>query len=193
MNDGKFYNKIILASASPRRRELLERANIDFDVQVSDADEINSSALPPCEIAKYNAEQKALAVSKLNDNRIVLGADTIVVLEGKVYGKPTDLNDARKMLNELAGKSHSVFTAIAFAKNNQILKSEIEESIVKFRDLNSSQIEDYLQKVYVLDKAGAYAAQEFGSLIIENIAGNFDNVMGLPCSLVKCCIEQIEE
>ena len=151
---GKNYNKIILASASPRRSELLARAGIPFTVEVSKADEDNSSSDSPEGIVRRNALAKAREVSARFPEATVLGADTIVALGGE------------KVL---------VCT---------------EESRVKFKKLSAEDIEKYLKSVNVLDKAGAYAAQECGSMIIEAIDGNFDNVMGLPCGLVKKMLKE---
>ena len=172
---GEIYNKIILASASPRRSELLARAGIPFEVRVSDAAEDNSQGIEPSELVRRNALAKAFSVAVRFPERTVLGADTIVSLGGKIYGKPADLRDAERMLRELSGKTHSVFTGAAFA----------EESRVTFKTLSGVEISEYLKCVDALDKAGAYAAQERGSMIIEKIDGNFDNVMGLPCGLVE--------
>lgn len=122
-------NRIILASASPRRSELLERAHIPFEVRVSDAQEDNSQGLEPSELVRHNAYIKALAVARrYPEERVVLGADTIVALDGKIYGKPSDKKRAAEMLAELSGKTHSVFTGVALAglggeKNSSVRKS----------------------------------------------------------------------
>lgn len=180
-------NRIILASASPRRSELLERVHIPFEVRVSDAQEDNSQGLEPSELVRHNAYIKALAVARrYPEERVVLGADTIVALDGKIYGKPSDKKRAAEMLAELSGKTHSVFTGVALAGLGGEKKLVgAEESRVSFKKLSAAEIEKYIETVNVLDKAGAYAAQEHGSMIIEKIEGNFDNVMGLPCGLVE--------
>lgn len=183
---GEIYNKIILASASPRRSELLARAGIPFEVRVSDAAEDNSQGIEPSELVRRNALAKAFSVAARFPERTVLGADTIVSLGGKIYGKPADLRDAERMLRELSGKTHSVFTGVAFAKEGGKKSAAFaEESRVTFKTLSGVEISEYLKCVDALDKAGAYAAQERGSMIIEKIDGNFDNVMGLPCGLVE--------
>lgn len=180
------HNKIILASASPRRRELLARENFDFEIRPSSAEEISLSREAPQNVALTNALAKAKQVANEFPHDVVLGADTIVVFDGKVFGKPKDLQDARRMLSTLQGKTHSVFTAIAIVKKDEdICDLSFDESRVTFKEMSQMQIDDYLSKVNVLDKAGAYAAQEFGELIIKNISGEFDNVMGLPCKLLK--------
>ncbi len=181
--------KIILASASPRRSLLLKECGIEFDVEVSRADELDGAYATPSGLVLTNARIKAEDVASRHTGRIVLGADTVVAYEQTIFGKPIDLNDARRMLKTLSGKTHSVYTGIAliytFENGQKLLRANFDESLVRFRNLDDSKIDEYLQKVEVLDKAGAYAAQEYGSLIIEEIQGEFDNVMGLPCKLVK--------
>ena len=181
--------KIILASASPRRSLLLKENGIEFDIEVSRADELDAALAAPEELVLSNARIKAEDVASRHAGRIVLGADTVVAHSGTIFGKPRDLDDARRMLKALSGKIHSVYTGIAliyaFENGQKLARTAFEESFVKFRKLDDSKIEEYLGKVDVLDKAGAYAAQEHGSLIIEEIQGEFDNVMGLPCKLVK--------
>lgn len=181
--------KIILASASPRRSLLLKECGIEFDVEVSRADELDGAYATPSGLVLTNARIKAEDVASRHTGRIVLGADTVVAYEQTIFGKPIDLNDARRMLKTLSGKTHSVYTGIAliytFENGQKLLRANFDESLVRFRNLDDSKIDEYLQKVEVLDKAGAYAAQEYGSLIIEEIQGEFDNVMGLPSKLVK--------
>lgn len=179
------YKQIILASASPRRKELMQKHGFDFIAEPSGAQECNSSE--DClKTALSNAKLKAMEIAEKYPKNVVLGADTIVVLDGKLFGKPKDLKDAKDMLNALQGRTHSVFTAIAIIlKSENILETAADESRVSFKKMDMQDIENYLKKVNVLDKAGAYAAQEFGELIIENIDGDFENVMGLPCSLLK--------
>ncbi len=179
-------NKIILASASPRRKQILSEAGFDFDIKVSNV--IECENLPPAELVKTNAELKAMEIAKENPNRIVIGSDTTVAFNGKIFGKPKDLQEATQMLETLQGNTHSVFTAVSVVENRdgQIQsKSDVQESKVTFKKLNSDDIKNYLSLVNVLDKAGAYAAQECGELIIEKIDGDFDNVMGLPMRLLN--------
>lgn len=185
----KNRNKIILASASPRRRELLKNENIPFEVIVSTANEKNFSPLGPEHLVIENALLKADDVAKKFPNDIVLGADTIVVLNNKIFGKPKNLQNAIDMLKELQGTTHTVYTGIALVRKHdkKILKKS-ESSFVTFKKLSIQDIENYITKVNVMDKAGAYAIQEHSNLIIDKISGNFDNVMGLPCQLVKECL-----
>ena len=189
MEQFKKMGKIILASASPRRSLLLKENGIEFDIEVSRADELDAALAAPEELVLANARIKAEDVASRHTGRIVLGADTVVAHSGTIFGKPRNLDDARRMLKALSGKIHSVYTGIAliyaFENGQKLARTAFEESFVKFRKLDDSKIEEYLGKVDVLDKAGAYAAQEHGSLIIEEIQGEFDNVMGLPCKLVK--------
>ncbi len=181
-------DKLILASASPRRRELLRAAGIDFDMLAANVAESSDSGGNPAKLAENNAVLKASEVARRNPGRPVLGADTVVALGGVVYGKPIDVADAKKMLKILRGRTHSVFTGVALVRNvGGILRvaSSSAESKVAFKNLSDSDIDEYISKVDVMDKAGSYAAQECGSMIIERIDGDFDNVMGLPMAIVK--------
>ncbi|PWM28767.1 MAG: septum formation protein Maf [Verrucomicrobia bacterium] len=184
---------IILASASPRRRTLLERAQIAFETSVSDAEEISGSGLPPERLVQANALLKAENVAQKFCGRIVLGADTVVELDGEVFGKPRDLEQAFGMLSALSGRTHRVLTAVAlverfggYACGERIRRDvRFDSSSVTFKKFGIETVRDYVSKVEVLDKAGAYAAQECSELIIERIDGEFDTVMGLPCALVR--------
>jgi len=185
------FGKLILASASPRRKELLEKANIDFEVIISGAEELKFG-LEPESLVKHNAFLKAEFVAKKFPSRVVLGVDTIVVLGDEIIGKPKDISDALKILARMQGKQHSVYTAIALiCLDKKIEIIDYEKSFVLFKNLTSEQISEYVKKVNVLDKAGAYAVQEHGEFIIEKIEGNFDNVMGLPCDLLKNKLDTI--
>lgn len=178
-------DKLILASKSPRRSLLLRESGIDFEVIASNANEVIAAETPRM-LVEQNALIKAQSVAESYPDRLVMGADTIVALNNAVFGKPKDEKEALQMLKTLSGKTHSVFTAVAFVcKSKNIKKVSSQESKVKFKNLSESEILAYIKAVYVLDKAGAYAAQENGSMIIEKIDGDFDNVMGLPCKLVK--------
>ena len=184
---------IILASASPRRRLLLERAGIAFETFVSDAEEISGSGLPPERLVQANALLKAENVAQKFCGRIVLGADTVVELGGEVFGKPRDLEQAFRMLSALSGRTHRVLTAVAlverfggYACGERIRRDvRFDSSSVTFKKFGREVMRDYVSRVDVLDKAGAYAAQECADMIIEKIEGSFDNVMGLPISTVK--------
>ncbi len=179
------FNKIILASASPRRSEILQVSGVDFEVCVSKVEELQSASSPK-DLVMQNAMLKAKDIARLHRDRVVLGADTIVALGDVVFGKPKDEANAISMLEKLQGKTHSVFTAIAIVcEDKNIAISDVMETKVKFKPLTRADICDYIAKVYVLDKAGAYAVQDNGDMIIESMGESFENVMGLDSSLVK--------
>jgi septum formation protein len=171
----------ILASASPRRSDLLSRLDIDFEVVPSTADEIVCEGLTAGELCQVNAYRKARAVAKKHPDKLVMGADTLVCLGTRVFGKPSTLDEARRMLRTLQGKTHQVVTAVCLMhlrSHRQRLFSEITD--VTFRNLTTQAIENYIQSVDTLDKAGAYAIQENGDVLVESIAGSYSNVVGLP-------------
>lgn len=172
---------LILASASPRRAELLRELKVSFCVLPSHASEVVHDELSPYELCQLNAHRKARAVAKQRPDAVVLGADTLVFLEREILGKPSDLEDARRMLERLSGRTHQVVTGVSLIQlraHRERLFSVCTE--VRFRRLDSTQIERYLQTVHALDKAGAYGIQEHGEWIIEGISGSFTNVVGLP-------------
>jgi septum formation protein len=172
---------VILASASPRRAQLLRQLGLEFKVVPSQAPEIHSAQLTALEISRINAWRKARSVANRHPNALVLGADTLVFLEAALYGKPPDLEAARRMLEELQGRAHHVVTAVCLlhlaGRRRRVFA---ETTAVTFRPLDALAIRRYLAKVNPLDKAGAYAIQEEGRLIIEKISGSFSNVVGLP-------------
>ncbi len=184
--------KIILASQSPRRKQLLEWAEIDFDVEVSAVDETFPTTLPIKEVPVFIARNKAKAVQqKRNDNSIILAADTIVVLNNEVITKPADRNDAIRILQSLSGKKHQVITGVALLRREEEINfADITE--VEFHDLTIDQIIFYVDKYNPYDKAGAYAIQEWiGVIGIKSINGDFYNVMGLPVSRVAKALKEI--
>lgn len=171
---------IILASASPRRQELLRQVGCDFTVVVSDIIEDNNQDLPPHELAIFHAKEKAVDVStKHGIDDVVIGADTIVVLEGQVYGKPIDINDARRILTNLSGKEHQVITGIAVVTAGKVW-TDFVVTTVRIADLTATQLDKYLGTGEPMDKAGAYAIQGIGALFVEDIKGCYTNVVGLP-------------
>lgn len=177
--------RIILASKSPRRRQLLEWAEIPFDVMVKDTDEMYPAFLPIEEVPVYIAKNKALAVkAELSHDRLILAADTIVVLKDKVIGKPASIEDAVNTLKELSGQIHQVITGVVIIKEEiEIAFADITE--VEFHTLTDQQIEYYVEHYQPFDKAGAYAIQEWiGVVGIKRVQGDFYNVMGLPVSRV---------
>ena len=173
----------ILASASPRRRELLQGMGCEFRIQVSDAEEV-SEGLSPEETALQNARSKALAVAKECPDWPVLGADTVVAVDGSIYGKPKDEADAKNMLRRLAGRSHHVITGIAFVRKGQVF-SAAETTEVRFGDMTDEEIAAYVKTGEPMDKAGAYAIQGRAEAWIEGIYGSWSNVVGLPLYRVR--------
>lgn len=185
--------KIILASQSPRRKQLLEWAEIPFDVRVKETDEHFPPGLSAEEVAVYIARNKAIAVqSELSNNEVVLAADTIVVLGESIIGKPVHREEAISILIALSGQKHRVITGVVIRKGEQeIAFADITE--VEFHDLTIGQIEFYVDKYKPYDKAGAYAIQEWiGVVGIRSINGDFYNVMGLPVSKVVIALKQMD-
>lgn len=175
----------ILASNSPRRRILLRRAGFTFDVVAPQLNERESAYLSLRELTITNALGKARTVSSQRHDAVVLGADTLVALDGEVIGKPRDLNHARAILERLSGRMHEVCSGIVIAAPNRRRAVLSEISRVRFRDLSEAAITDYLASINPLDKAGAYAAQGAGARkIIFSVEGSFSNVVGLPLERV---------
>ena len=181
--------KIILASASPRRKELLTQIGVKFDVMVSDKEtDIDSSN--PVKACEKQAMQKALdieekAALKYKEDYIIIAADTIVALEDSILGKPKDREDARLMLERISGKKHKVYTAVCvFNSRLKTHKSFVEETAVEVAELSKKDIDFYLSKDEAYDKAGAYAIQGLFSRYIVGIEGDYYNVMGLPVGRV---------
>src|SRR5258705_7607198 len=180
-----FMNKIILASQSPRRKQLLEWAELPFEVVVQESDEHFPPGLNPEEVAIYIARNKAIAVQqKRNPGEIILAADTIVVLNDNIIGKPVHREEAITILLALSGEKHKVVTGVVIRKDEEEISfADITE--VEFHDLAIEQIEFYVDKYKPYDKAGAYAIQEWiGVIGIKSVNGDFYNVMGLPVSRV---------
>jgi len=177
--------QIILASASPRRRELLIQAGISFTVRPADVDERVLSGETPEEHTARLAREKARVVARRREKGIVLAADTVVVIDRKILGKPADRQDALRMLTLLSGRKHRVVTTVAVldaGTSRMVLRHAVTG--VWFRRLSRSEIEAYVATGEPLDKAGAYGIQERGSLLVERIEGCYFNVVGLPISLV---------
>ena len=177
--------KIILASQSPRRKQLLEWAEIPFEIIVKETDESFPPALPVEEVAIHIARQKAITVQQeLNESPVILAADTLVVLHAKIMGKPADREEAILFLEALSGQKHKVITGVCILNNgNEIVFADSTE--VEFHKLTKEQIIFYVDKYKPFDKAGAYAIQEWiGVVGIKSVQGDFYNVMGLPVSRV---------
>lgn len=173
--------RFILASGSPRRRQLLGEAGYEFEVLSPPVDEVAHGWLTIRELTIWNAARKAARVSEMSPDAVVLAADTLVAIDGEVLGKPRDLEDAVRILRRLSGRAHEVWTAVRI-NHAAIGRSQSfhEMSRVHFRKLDDSAIRNYLAKIDPLDKAGAYAAQGHGAEIIERIEGSYTNVIGLP-------------
>ena len=185
--------RIILASGSPRRKQLLEWAEIPFEVVVKETDETFQAGLKVDEAAIHVAKQKALAVQSFVDaDSIILAADTIVVLKGRIIGKPKDRADAVRIITDLSGQKHVVITGVVIMRN----KKEIcfaDATDVYFHELSREQIGFYVDKYKPYDKAGSYAIQEWiGVVGIKSVVGDFYNVMGLPVSRVVRELEKFD-
>ena len=173
---------IILASSSPRRRELLTMLGLDFTVRPADIDEKFDPDKDPADEVLRVASAKAAAVPAGGDE-LVLAADTIVVLDGRVLGKPKDALDAARMLRALSGRTHAVYTGVAARRGAQC-GGLVDRSLVTFRDISDDEIARYIATGEPMDKAGSYGAQGIGAIFVEKIDGDFYNVMGLPlCAL----------
>ncbi len=182
----KENKQVILASASPRRAELLHELGIDFEVLPGHADESQPEHLTPTEACLLNAYHKARIVAKKHPDAVVIGADTEVVLGQRVFGKPRDRDDAERMLMELESKSHQVITGVCLLHlRAHRQKLFTDQTIVTFRSLGADEIVDYLDKINPLDKAGAYAIQEHGDMIVEHVDGSYSNVVGLPVERLR--------
>lgn len=171
--------KIILASASPRRKELLTLAGIDFTVQQADIEEKIAPDLKPFEVVEQLAFQKASAVAEKSKDCIVIGSDTVVSLDNKILGKPKSENEAKEMLKLLSGKTHKVYTGVAIISDEKNV-SFYEETEVEFYELTDREIADYVATGEPMDKAGAYGIQGKGCVLIKRINGDYFNVVGLP-------------
>ena len=187
-------SRIILASQSPRRKQLLEWAEIDFEVIVKETDESYPMHLTVEEVPVHIARNKALAVQQsLSDDCIIIAADTIVVLGNRIIGKPKHMDDALQILTALSGQKHQVITGVVILKDRkETAFADITE--VNFHELSQEQITYYINKCRPYDKAGAYAIQEWiGVIGIQSILGDFYNVMGLPVSRVVQAVNIINK
>lgn len=173
--------EVILASASPRRRELLTLAGVDFTVKVADIDEIIPENASPDEVVMSLATQKAQAVAKENADSVVIGSDTVVALDGVILGKPKNEENAAEMLRTLSGRSHTVYTGVAIIQGEKT-KVFCEATEVVFNKLSEEEILRYVATKEPMDKAGAYGIQGKGCVLVEKIVGDYFNVVGLPVS-----------
>ncbi len=173
--------RFILASASPRRKEILSNAGFDFEIIVSDADENISEDLTPEKTVEELAKRKALSVWESNKDAVVFGCDTVVAVDGKILGKPTDDEDAFNMLRMLSGKAHTVSTGVCICSAEK-LSVFSNTTRVEFYTLSDETIKSYIATGECRDKAGAYGIQGYGSVLVKEIKGDYFSVMGLPVS-----------
>jgi septum formation protein len=173
--------RLVLASGSPRRRQLLSEAGYEFEVLSAPVEELSHDWLSVRELTIWNAARKAAAACKMASNAVLLAADTLVAIDGEVLGKPADFEDAVKILRRLSGRVHEVWTAVRLVDPARHRSHSFHDmSRVHFRSLDDRAIRKYLGKIDPLDKAGAYAAQGDGQEIIQKIEGSYTNVIGLP-------------
>lgn len=181
----------VLASASPRRLQLLQEAGWTVEVDVSGAEEIEDHSLLPDSLALENARRKWRAIATRRCQDLIVAADTVVWLDGRFYGKPADLSEARKMLTSLAGRTHQVVTGVVVG--NILAPVEFSElSMVTFHHLTPESIETYFCSINPLDKAGGYAAQNDGGRLIAKIEGSLSNVIGLPMERLAEVLKEIQ-
>lgn len=179
--------KIVLASASPRRKQIFALTGLKFEIDPSEYEEDLSLNLPPKELVIQMSQGKAKQVAKHHQNAIVIGADTVIVYQGEIIGKPQTQSRAKQILSKLSGQSHSVITGFTIidTANNQTVAQAIETRVT-FKQLSPEEIISYVESGEPLDKAGAYAIQGLGAVLIERIEGDYYNVVGLPlCALVN--------
>lgn len=182
--------KLILASGSPRRKTLLEEAGYTFRIVVSDADESAPAHMTPEEIAEHNAALKARAIiGACSHNALVIGADTVVAIDGRVFGKPSSAHDARTMLETLSGRTHQVTTGVCLMSKDTH-QTFHETTDVTFKTLSREMIENYIATGEPLDKAGAYGIQGKGGALVDHINGDYENVVGLPIAKLAHYLEQ---
>ncbi|MDP4084558.1 MAG: Maf family protein [Bacillota bacterium] len=172
---------LILASSSPRRKELLENLQLSFNILSSDVDESFDPKLPPEEVVMELADRKAKVIFKENPDACVIGSDTIVVLDGKILGKPKNEEDAVSMLQMLSGRQHDVYTGVSILSKERS-SLFFEKTEVSFWELTVEEIKAYVRSGEPFDKAGAYGIQQFGSMLVKKINGDYFAVVGLPVS-----------
>lgn len=183
--------RFVLASGSPRRRELLSSIGWAFDIVVPEVDESPFPSETPADTALRLAGTKALSVSASEPERICIGADTVVDVDGHNFGKPHDREDARRMLRTLSGRGHAVHTGVAIARDGELLAGGLETTAVQFAALDDDEIESFVTSGMGDDKAGAYAIQGIGATLVERIDGCYYNVVGLPIRLLYSLIKNL--
>ena len=181
--------RVVLASQSPRRRELLTLIGVTHTVAPADIDESVHESEAPIAHAERLARTKAMVIAAREDDAVVIGSDTIVVIDGEILGKPHNAQHATEMLRQLSGRTHTVVTAVAVATGGRVL-SGVENVSVTFRTLSDQMIADYIKTGEPMDKAGSYGIQGFGATLVERIDGDFFAVMGLPLGrLIALCAD----
>ena len=185
-------SKLILASASPRRKELLSLVGLNFEIKPSNAKEIILKGETPGEHVLRLSEEKAVSISIHNPDAWVLGADTIVIINGEVLGKPASADEAREMLRKLSGRKHTVITGFCIVRQSTgiIVRNTVESSVV-FKEISEDEIDWYVRKKEPYDKAGGYAVQGIGAFFIKEIHGSYTNVIGLPLCEVMEALKKI--
>jgi septum formation protein len=183
---------LILASGSPRRRELLRRDGYEFTVLTPIVEEISPPELTPAEVTLTNARIKAQAIANENPGKLVIGADTVVAFEGEIFGKPRDLEHAAEMIRRLNGRTHEVWSGVWLIRGDTGRETGFNEvTRVRFRQLEDSALDAYHARIGPLDKAGAYAAQDDQGDLIEFYEGCFDNVIGLPMKSLAWALKRL--
>lgn len=176
--------KVILASTSPRRKELMRLLDIPFDIQAKEVDESFDQSLTPAEVVQFLAQKKAKIIAEVNSEAIVIGSDTVVVFGNEIIGKPTGTENAIEILQKLSGKTHHVYTGVAILKG-EYTAVFYEVTDVTFYALTREEIEWYVNTGEPLDKAGAYGIQGYGSTLVEKINGDYFSIVGLPVAKLK--------
>lgn len=182
--------KIVLASQSPRRRELLGKMGLEFTTKSPEIDEEAIHGLPAQELVKTLSREKALHIAQREDpDTIVIGSDTVVVLDGEILGKPTSVGQAEEMITALSSRSHEVCTGVTVCQGEKVV-SQVEVTQVTFRSLTPEEVRRYVQTGEPMDKAGAYGIQGYGALLVEGIQGDYSSVVGLPvCRLGRILLD----
>lgn len=181
----EIVSKIVLASTSPRRAELLKQIGVEFELASGNVQERPHPDEAPADYITRLARAKVIAVARERESGLIIGADTVVVLDGKLLGKPQDEADAERMLRSLSGRWHAVMTGVAFydvGTGQEV--ADFDKTLVRFARLSNQEIEWYVKTGEPMDKAGAYGIQGLGGLFVDEIAGNYYNVVGLPLPLV---------
>ncbi len=182
--------KYLLASQSPRRAELMKYITDEFEILPSDCDETVPDGIEPEEIPELLAARKALSVSRLKKDRLVIGCDTVVIIDGVILGKPHTPDRAISMLKTLSGRTHTVVSGVCICYKGKTM-SFSQKTLVSFYELSEEEIRDYVQSCKPLDKAGAYGIQDKGGLFVREISGDYYNIVGLPVARLKREIDKL--